>query len=63
MRKIIDGKVFDTDKATLVDCIAMGVKGDFLQCIKCLFQTETGELFIFTKSQSHGEDIVPYTGK
>lgn len=57
MQKIIDGKVYDTDKATLIDWIAMGLNGNFIQYHQCLFQADTGELFIYTKSES-GEDIV-----
>lgn len=57
MQKIINGKVYDTDKATLMDCIAMGKAGNFLQYISCCFRTDTGEFFVHTKSES-GEDIV-----
>lgn len=49
MKKIINGKLYDTDTATYIGNYEYGTPGDFTHFNETLYKKKTGELFI------HGE--------
>lgn len=49
MKKIINGKLYDTDTATYIDSYEYGNPGDFRRISETLYRKKTGELFL------HGE--------
>lgn len=49
MRKIINGKLYDTDTATLIGSYRYSTPRDFSHVFEYLYQKSTGELFL------HGE--------
>ena len=75
MKKIINGKKYDTDTAECVGHDSFGCRGDFRYWFEQLYQKQTGEFFIygeggpFTKygktctdsAKAFGENIYPLT--
>ena len=73
MKKIINGKKYDTDTATMLGSWGYGHQGDFEHVHEELYRKKTGELFIYGyggprskysqevshNSVSGGEDITP----
>ena len=51
MRKIINGKLYDTDTATLIGSYEFSTPSDFNHIFEYLYQKKTGELFL------HGEGV------
>lgn len=47
MRKIINGKAYDTDKAKKIAYASNGVAGSFDYCEETLYRKKTGEFFIY----------------
>lgn len=46
MRKVINGKLYDTETATLIASYEYGESGDFSHVFEDLYQKKTGELFL-----------------
>ena len=46
MKKIIDGKLYDTDTATYIAHREFGTPGDFNHVEETLYQKKTGEFFV-----------------
>ena len=47
MRAIINGKLYDTDTAALIESYSYGDSGDFSHFSEELYQKETGEFFLY----------------
>ena len=47
MKKIINGKKYDTDTAKCVGHDSFGCRGDFRYWFEQLYQKQTGEFFIY----------------
>ena len=59
MKKIINGKMYDTDTATEICKYSSGMYGDF-ECIKqTLYKKKTGEFFL----ESYGGVMTSYEGE
>lgn len=77
MKKVINGKRYDTDTATLIDSAGYGYPGDFEYWKEKLFRKKTGEFFLYGEGGarsrygrqtgqnqwSGGEEIRPLTLK
>jgi len=75
MRKVINGKVYDTEKATLVAFDRFGFPGDFNAWYEALYVTRKGNYFLYgeggpktrygrmvsTNTCGGGSDITPLT--
>ena len=65
MRKIINGKMYDTDTAEYLGCWTNGYSyNDFHYCVQKLYRKKTGEYFLFGEggsmsmyAESYGNDI------
>lgn len=75
MKKIVNGKLYDTDTAKEVGCYSNGYgTGDFQYCYESLYRKRTGEYFLYGRGGarskysercgngwSEGWMIIPYT--
>ena len=75
MKKIIDGKLYNTETAKKIASYWNGYpRGDFKYVSKVLYQKKTGEYFLYAKGgpmteyaepvwggMTYGEVIIPYT--
>lgn len=56
MRKVIDGKVYDTETATRIGVSEYGTSGDHKYCYEVLFKTPRGRWFL----EYHGGALSRY---
>lgn len=56
MRKVIDGKVYNTETATKIGFTEYGTKGDYKYCHEALFKTPRGRFFL----EYHGGALSRY---
>lgn len=47
MKKIINGKMYNTDTAKLIDSYEIGSASDFGHLYEALYQKKTGEFFVY----------------
>lgn len=58
MRKLISGKVYDTEKATLLAEYAYGYPGDFSRIYEALYKTPKGNFFLYFEGGPSTEHAV-----
>ncbi len=75
MKRIINGKLYDTDTAKAIGHYQYGCGGDFNYLYEVLYKKRTGEFFVYgsggagtcysvqcgDRCWSAGEDIIPYS--
>lgn len=59
MKKVIKGKMYDTDTATFLESWSTGDHGDFGYCREAIYRKKTGEFFI----QGEGGPMSAYAEK
>lgn len=47
MKKIINGKCFNTETADVIGSFEYGVSGDFTHVVECLYRTKKGQFFMY----------------
>lgn len=64
MKKVIDGKMYDTETATSIDYMYCGECGSFQYWYEELYRKKTGEFFLYTfgglMTRDPGSRIIPY---
>ena len=59
MKKIINGKLYDTDTAKYIGNYEYGNRGDFTYISETLYQKKTGEFILHSEGWFGGESIIP----
>jgi hypothetical protein len=57
MKKIINGKMYDTKTAELIDYYNDGFTSDLYWVKEMLFKKKTGEFFIYRETRQYGAEL------